>query len=358
VGAQGRKIDFIRFADNHLVIEARSKLFKLPSFLFPLNFIASQFVLLLLLSRIIRTRNISAIVSADPFYTGLMALLLKWIHRKPLIIRLGAQYDDIYEATGAVAMPRLIPSYRIQTKIAGFVLKRADLVGGNNRNNLGYGITHGARKRTAIMPISGNIAAIHQVPPSERVGSDETLDTLGIPKGVPLLLYVGRLLKLKHADDALRAMAYVIKRRPKAVGLLAGTGELLDELKALARELGVEGSIRFLGQVDQRSLSLIAPHAITISPHTGLSLIECALGGSPIVAYNRDWQPEFIEDNVNGFIVPFLDHETMGKRALQILEDPELRQRLSVAIRARGLRQIDADEVRRLEWTALQGIVD
>ena len=112
-------------------------------------------------------------------------------------------------------MPRLFPSYRLQNMIARFVLRRADLVAGNNRNNLGWAIANGARKHTAIIPISGNIQRIHMRPPKDRSRGLETFEKLGLPFGVPALIYVGRLLKLKQPDEALRAMALVMAEEPR-----------------------------------------------------------------------------------------------------------------------------------------------
>jgi glycosyltransferase involved in cell wall biosynthesis len=90
---------------------------------------------------------------------------------------------------------------------------------------------------------------------------------------------------------------------------------------------------------------------------TGLSLIECGLGGSPPVGFDRDWQSEFVEDGINGFIVPDHDYRAMSERLLRIVRDPDLRRRLSKAIRVRALRQMDRDEVRRLEKEAFDKVV-
>jgi glycosyltransferase involved in cell wall biosynthesis len=201
-------------------------------------------------------------------------------------------------------------------------------------------------------------APVHRIPPSQRKGSDQVLKRLGISGATPILLYIGRLLELKHADDAVRVMAETISKHPSAAGVLAGTGPMLTQLQDLARSLGVEESIHFAGQLDQESLSLLIPRCIIVSPHTGLALIECGLGGAPVVAYDRDWQPEFIQDGVNGFIVPFRDHRAMAQRVDEIVRDHELAHRLSVAMRARAERHIDPEEVKRLEWGAFAGVLD
>jgi glycosyltransferase involved in cell wall biosynthesis len=129
------------------------------------------------------------------------------------------------------------------------------------------------------------------------------------------------------------------------------------ELEKLADELGVSDRISLIGRTTQNDLSEIIPYCITVSPLTGLSLIECGLGGSPPVGYDRDWQPEFIEDGVNGFIVADHDWRAMADRLLRIVRDPALRGRLSKAIRERAMRQVDPDQVRRLEKDAFDKVL-
>ena len=121
------------------------------------------------------------------------------------------------------------------------------------------------------------------------------------------------------------------------------------ELETLVAQLGMTGRIHFLGHIDQVELSRIIPHCITLSPLTGMALIECGLGGSPLVAFDRDWQAEFVEDGVNGYVVPFLDHCRMAQRAVMLIADRELWGRLSASSRERALDFADLDRIQALE---------
>lgn len=357
VGAERGRIHLVRFSPRHLVVEGVTELYELPRFLLPLNFLMSQARLLWLLRRLVRKHGISVIAATDPFLSGILAWALSRLTGKPLVIRIGGNYEELYREAGGLAMPRLIPSYRLQTMIGRFVLRRADLVAGNNRNNLTWAIANGARRHTAIIPISGNVQRVHLRPPEERTNGPKVFHKHGIPFGVPAMIYVGRLLKLKQPDEALRAMALVMEQEPSSIGIFAGAGPMLQELQELAVNLGVRDRIHFLGQTTQENLSEIIPHCVTASPLTGLSLIECGLGGSPPVGYDRDWQAEFIEDGVNGFLVADHDYRAMADRLLQIIRDPVLKARLSGAIRERALHQMDADAVRALEKEAFDKVL-
>lgn len=357
VGNEKGLVQIFNFTPKHTVIEGVAELLRLPKFLLPINVLVSQSYLLRLLARTIRENDISVIVVTDPFYAGLVGLALKRMTGRPLVVRVGGNYEEMYRATRTLAMPRLIPSYRLQTLIGRFVLRRADLVSGNNQNNLSWGIANGARRHTAILPISGLIHKIHLAAPEEREGGEELFKRLGLPWRVPTLLFLARLVWEKHPEDALRAMAYVMARHANVMGVFAGAGPMLADLQAMAASLGISERVRFLGQTTQEDLLQLVPHCITLSPWGGLALIEAALGGSPVVGYNRDWQEEFIEDGVSGFIVPDRDFEAMAQRALQIIRDPQLARNFSKKIRERALRQMDPGEVARLEKEAFDKVL-
>jgi glycosyltransferase involved in cell wall biosynthesis len=348
-GKSSRDIEIIPFSDRQTVIEGAAEMLPLPKFLLPLNFLWSQWQLLKRLQRLVREENVSLIYATDAYYSGLFGLALKKMTGRPEVVAVFANQDDLYAATGALAMPRLLPFRFLERWVARLVLSRADLVVAGNKDNLDFAVANGARGATAIIPVAKNIEPVHLVPPERREAPQALLTQLGIADGVPMMLFVGRLLALKHPDEAVRAMALVIHQRPDAVGLVAGSGPMQAELEAIAREMGAGDRIHFLGHVDQAVLSRLSPRCITLSPLTGMALVECALGGSPMVAFDRDWQAEFVEDGVNGFVVPFLDHRAMADRAQRLISDPEMRRRMSEAARERAMIFADRDRIDALE---------
>ncbi|MDQ4086655.1 MAG: glycosyltransferase [Pseudomonadota bacterium] len=351
-GKASRTVEWIPVSDRQIVIEGVAESLPLPRFLLPFNLLISQWKLLRMLGRLIREQEISLIFSTDAYYSGLVGLFLKRMTGRPQAVAVFANQDDLYAATGALAMPRLLPFRWLERMVARLVLSRADLVIAGNRNNLGFALANGARAPTAIIPVAKNMEEVHLGDPAEREAPFELFAALGIAADTPVMLTVGRLLPLKHPDEAVRAMAAVIRRHPEAVGLVAGEGPMQPELEALAASLGARDRIHFLGQVDQATLSRIIPKCITLSPLTGMALIECGLGGSPLVAFDRDWQAEFVQDGLTGFVVPFRDHQAMAERALRLIEDPELRERMSRSSRQRALDFADRERINALEHAA------
>lgn len=357
-GGSGRRIDVAILGPGHGVIEGKAALCRLPRWLGPLNLIVSQIALYRLLVRLVRSQRIDVVAAVDPFVSGLLGLAVAERTRRPFVLRISGNHDDIYAASGALAHPRILPWHWLQKAVGRFVLRRADLVAAINRNNLQYGIDNGARRHTAIIPISANVAEIHRTDPSARPGPEELLTRWDIPVQAPLLLYIGRLIPLKHPDDAVRAMAEVIRARPQVRGILAGSGTMEPELRRLAEELGVARAVHFVGSLDQQALSRLIPRCIALSPSAGqLAVLESALGGAPIVAYDRDFQPEFIEDGIDGFIVAFRDRRALADRAGLLVDEPALARRMSEAIRGKALAYLDPDRVRAAEWAAYGKVI-
>jgi len=72
-----------------------------------------------------------------------------------------------------------------------------------------------------------------------------------LPVDRPLLLYVGRVAFEKNIDFLLRTFVRVLTRRPDALFVIAGEGPALPHLHRLARELGIQDAVRFIGYLDR-----------------------------------------------------------------------------------------------------------
>ena len=342
---RGKDIRIVRFSSRQVVLDGFVEGRKLSKWLVPFNVLWSQLRLFRVLLRRAKRPDIRAIFASDPLYIGLLAMLLSKLSNKPFAIGLYANQDELYAATGALAYPRLLRSRRIELAVQRLVLRNAHLVEAPTENMREFALRHGARSdHIAMLPVVKYVQAIHFQPPESRASPHDSLRAFGVPSTPTYLLTVSRLQKLKRVDHAVLAMKAVFEAHPETIGLIAGEGPFGPELEALIKKLGLEQRVFLLGNIDQPTLATIFPHAITLSPLTGLALIEAALGGSPPVAYDRDWQPEFVRDGENGFLVPDEDHQQMAAKALLLLRDPELRNRLGRQARQDALRFADPAE--------------
>ena len=342
-----REIEFIPFSGTQTVIEGAAELYDWPRFLMPLNLLASQARLLRVIVRLVKDEKISAIGTMDPFYTGLFGLILKKICKRPLIVHVIANYDDLYEADGSLAMPQLLRFRWVEKKLARIVYSRADLVAAGTPTLVGYAVRNGAKpEKVSFFPLSKSINPLHFTAPNARADPTAALARLGLPPAEHYLLTVSRLLPIKKVEDALRAMKAVMDEEPSVVGVFAGEGPQRAELEELATSLGIRDRTFFLGAVDQQTLSEIIPRCISVAPMPGMTLFECALGGSPTISYNRDALiAALVRDGDTGFLVDFEDHVTLGKKTLELVRDRELRERLGARIREHALSYTDLDAV-------------
>jgi glycosyltransferase involved in cell wall biosynthesis len=107
--------------------------------------------------------------------------------------------------------------------------------------------------------------------------------------GGPLLLTVKRLHPVAGHEDLLRALPAIIGRHPGANLLLIGEGEERSRLEGLARELGVQSHVRFLGLLDNAVLPRYYGAAdLFVLPSRleswGAVMLEALACGTPVVA--------------------------------------------------------------------------
>lgn len=339
-----------RISRDQIVIEGEAFRYAWPSILAPVNFLVSQLSLLVRLARLVRSREIDAIYATDPYYSGLIAAALKLLTGRKTVVLVAANFDEIYEATGSLAYPRLFRFRWVENAISHLVLRTADLVAGGNRNNLDCALNHGARRtRSTIFTSALLIDANHQVAPEDRDkrGLGYVFRKRPWLSSKPRLLFIGRLHPMKLPEDAVAAMELACLADPEVVGVLAGEGPLRKDLETRVRERGLEDRIVFAGNVEQKVLAALIPGSIIVSPLTGMALIEAGLGGGAIVAYDRDWQADFVTQGVDGFVVPFRDIDALAAHAIRLVHDSETRTTFARRIREKSLELTSIPKLRR-----------
>jgi glycosyltransferase involved in cell wall biosynthesis len=143
----------------------------------------------------------------------------------------------------------------------------------------------------------------------------------------PLLLTAARLLPWKGVDHSIEALTRV----PDLRLLVAGDGPLRPQLEALAQALG--DRVQFLGNIDRECLSLYmkaADYFLLYSGYEGLShsILESLHAGTPVIASNKGGNPEAIEHDFNGLLVPYVDVEALAE-TLRMAFQPGKREALA-----------------------------
>ena len=152
----------------------------------------------------------------------------------------------------------------------------------------------------------------------------------------PLFAYLGRLKKYKRVDLILHAFARLA--HPTARLEIAGTGDHRPALEALVRSLDLDDRVRFLGFVseeDKRALLRRAWCLAFTSPKEGWGItnLEAAACGTPVVASNSPGIRESVRDGETGYLVPHGDVARLSDALGRLAAAPELVASLGVTAR-------------------------
>lgn len=133
--------------------------------------------------------------------------------------------------------------------------------------------------------------------------------------------------EVKNHRMFLRAAQTVKDAVPEARFVLAGEGELTEQLKAFAAELGLADSVLFTGRCANVGELLAASDVCvlaSVSEGFSNSILEYMAAGKPVVATDVGGAAEAIIENETGFLVPSGDAAAMSMRIIELLSDPSI----------------------------------
>jgi glycosyltransferase involved in cell wall biosynthesis len=177
---------------------------------------------------------------------------------------------------------------------------------------------------------------------------------LGLAPGTPLIISVSRLVYKKGLTYLLEALPQVLAEHPRAVLVIAGYGDLREELERRAADLGVAASVHFPGQLErERAARYVAAADVYAVPSIrdqrgnvdGLpnALLEGMGTGRPIVASRVAGIPDVISDGQHGLLAPERDPAALAMAISRLLGDRALAERLGAAARRRVLDELTWD---------------
>jgi glycosyltransferase involved in cell wall biosynthesis len=237
---------------------------------------------------------------------------------------------------------------RVRRVLAGwlprFVLRRADLVL-PIRNHMVPAIRRAGARETAVcvVPHGIDLAAFTSPCPADA------RQTFGLPEGVPVVSFVGRMSADNYIRDLAEAIGQIAARRRNAVFVLVGDGEEAEAAKSLLSPY-LGSSVRmFPFQPWERVVALRRISAVSICLMGGFSLIEACAAGSPVVAYDVEWHRELVEDGVTGCLVP--EHQVGGVVAAieRLLDDEAGARQMGQRARERAFDRHDIRQTRRIK---------
>ncbi len=217
------------------------------------------------------------------------------------------------------------------------------------------------RDRVAVVAPGIDLATFLPMP------KGEARRKIGYP-GQRLLLFVGRLERLKGVETILRALALAGDRRHRDVRLLV-LGEdssnaersEKDRLRGIAVELGIADRVEFLGSVAHHELPYFyaAAEACLMPSYSesfGLVGLEAQACGCAVIACNVAGLASVVRDGVTGYLVNGHGPADWADRILRLLNDPESADQMGrrgVLLAQRFPWELAADRV----WAAMEPLI-
>ena len=289
-----------------------------------------------------RRERVALIEATEPFFLGPSALILSRLTGVPYSVQATRHYDLDHEMLGVVPGGAVYRTRPLSKAIERLVWRNADVLFADRRFYAEYGIANGADRTKLIL---GRVVAdpAYYSDPTTR----PDVRARYAPGGERIVLYVGRISADKHVSGLVHLLEWLRQHGQDVVLVMAGNGPLEAELGALAAELGVSDRLRIARALPLDTLpALMSSADVIVGPHMGFTLVEAALSGTPIVAYDWEWHDEVIEHGRTGILVPFGDWGAMAREVAALLDDRERAVTLGRAARAFALAHHDRDTVR------------
>jgi glycosyltransferase involved in cell wall biosynthesis len=154
----------------------------------------------------------------------------------------------------------------------------------------------------------------------------------------PYILYTGRLDSRKGLVDLIESAKYVCQEHYDIKFILTGKGPIKKYLERRINELGLKKNFYFAGFVARSKLLEYYQNAtvyVLPSYYEGLptTLLEAMSCGIPSIATDVEGSSELITDGETGLLVPPRDPKKLAEVILKVLDDEELRERISINAR-------------------------
>lgn len=280
--------------------------FKLASF-YDANFVKQ----LLKCAGFLRENKID-IVHTHDFYTNIFGMFAAQLGGVPL----------------AIASKRETGGMRSKTQkfIEKFAFRQANAIVVNSEAVNKYLLVEGIK--AAKIKVIYNGLDLERLKP-KLTDRKAICDELGLPadENIKFITLVANLRhKVKNQPMFLRTAKRVVQQFPNAHFVLAGEGELREDLEKLAQDLEIAGNTHFIGGCTQvPELLSISFAGVLTSFNEGFSnsILEYMAAALPVSATNVGGASEAIIENETGFLVESDDDESMANRLIELLQDEE-----------------------------------
>ncbi len=173
-------------------------------------------------------------------------------------------------------------------------------------------------------------------------------------KNEKMIMHISNFRPVKRVTDVVRVFKKVLESVPARLVMVGEGPERLSAV-GVAKQLGIADRITWLG-VHERIETIIPCADLILHPSEhesfGLVPLEAMASEVPVICTRSGGVCEVVEDGLCGYLCEVGDIDTMAQRAVAILTDPDLADRLGKAGRARAQEMFTKERI-VLEYEAL-----
>lgn len=148
----------------------------------------------------------------------------------------------------------------------------------------------------------------------------------------PVITAMGRLTEQKGFEFLIKVFAKVVKKSPAKL-IILGKGRLKSKLEKMVRNLGLEENVYFAGFENNPYRYIARSDLFVLSSFfEGFpnALVEAMACGVPVISTDCPSGPsEIITTELNGILTPVGEADRIGNAICRVLDDVNLRNRLS-----------------------------
>lgn len=253
-------------------------------------------------------------------HSAFVPAMLKWIKKKPLIVT--------FHGTDA----RIFPfKNKINRMLTMFVVNRSDKVIARSEEmkevleKLGV-----SNKKIVVIGAGVDTNFFHPI------DKNKAIEDFELPKTKYIILFVGRLHKLKGVE-----LIYECARNmPETLFVMVGDGDVKTDLK----------NCIFIGEKKHEEIPfwmsaadiLILPSYSEGLPNVVMEALSCE---TPAIVTDVGGCPEVVKDSETGFVVPVGDVKALMDRIKYLLEDEDLRVKMGKLGREDMIKKYDRKKV-------------
>jgi len=252
------------------------------------------------LASTLKEMEIDILHAHSPFTSMLFARQLRRFLKIPIVFTQHTKWDfDIAQAISSAVLQREIEHYVYKS------IAKADELWAVSRGAGEYLQSRGYKGGYVVMP-NGTDFTKTEVDPALLDDLERRYD---LPRGVPVLLFVGRMMWYKNIGLIFDTMDILIKRGFDFRMFFVGDGEDFSEIKKTASDRGLTKHALFSGRISDRDVLMSyytrADLLVFLSTYDNAPIViqEAAACRCAALVTRGSSTSEVLEDGVNGFFV-------------------------------------------------------